>query len=50
MPLSESGKKVLRKMRKEYGKDRGEGIFYASMKKKKKGSEKWHSNKHYIRG
>jgi len=49
MPLSKSGKKVLRNFREEYG-DEGERIFYASMAKKKKGSEKWHNNKHYIRG
>lgn len=33
MPLTKTGAKVLRKMKKEYGKD-GESIFYATMKKR----------------
>ena len=30
MPLNEKGKKIMRSMRKQYGKKRGETIFYAS--------------------
>lgn len=44
MPLNAKGKKILAAMRKEYGSERGEKIFYASenkgtitgVKKKKK--------------
>jgi len=42
MPLSKSGKKVLRNMKREYGPKKGESVFYASINKKKAGSEKWH--------
>lgn len=42
MPLSKSGKKVMKNMKKEYGSKKGEEVFYASVNKKKKGSEKWH--------
>ena len=33
MPLNEKGKKIMRSMRKQYGKKRGETIFYASKNK-----------------
>lgn len=33
MPLNEKGKKIKRTMEKEYGKKRGESIFYASENK-----------------
>lgn len=42
MPLTESGKKVLSEMTKKYGAERGKEVFYASIKAKKAGSEKWH--------
>jgi len=42
MPLTETGKKVLREMKKKYGKEKAKKVFYASINKKKKGSEKWH--------
>lgn len=29
MPLSKSGKKLLKKFQKEYGKDKGTSIFYS---------------------
>jgi hypothetical protein len=45
MPLTKSGKEVLSKMKKEYGNDKGEEVFYASINKKKKGSEGWHRKK-----
>lgn len=32
MPLTKTGKEVLRKMQKEYGKEKGERVFYATMK------------------
>jgi len=30
MPLNEKGKKIKRAMRKEYGKEKGDRVFYAS--------------------
>ena len=33
MPLNEKGKKIMNSMRKQYGKKRGETIFYASKNK-----------------
>ena len=33
MPLHEKGKKIMKSMREQYGKKRGETIFYASKKK-----------------
>lgn len=33
MPLTEKGKKIKRAMKKQYGKKKGERIFYASQKK-----------------
>jgi hypothetical protein len=33
MPLTKKGKKILRAMRKEYGKKRGASVFYASANK-----------------
>ncbi len=46
MPLSESGKKVMHSMVKEYGAKKGKQVFYATMNKGKKGSSKWHRNKY----
>lgn len=33
MPLTAKGKKILAAMRKKYGKEKGEQIFYASLRK-----------------
>ena len=33
MPLTKKGKKIKREMEKEYGKERGERVFYASQTK-----------------
>lgn len=33
MPLSEKGKKIKRAMVKQYGKEKGEQVFYASERK-----------------
>ena len=44
-PLTETGKKVLGNMRKEYGGKKGKEVFYASINAKKKGSEDWHGKK-----
>ena len=41
MPLTEKGKKIMKSMKKEYGKKKGEQVFYASKNKGKiKGVEK----------
>jgi hypothetical protein len=31
MPLTKKGKKILKQMQKEYGKERGKRVFYASV-------------------
>ena len=33
MPLTDKGKKIMKSMKKEYGKKKGEQIFYASKNK-----------------
>lgn len=33
MPLKKAGKKVIAKMKKEYGPEKGEQVFYASINK-----------------
>lgn len=43
MPLTSSGKKILDKMKKQYGESKGTGIFYSSINDNKKGSDKWHN-------
>ncbi|HKE13851.1 MAG TPA: hypothetical protein VKB80_03225 [Kofleriaceae bacterium] len=41
MPLTDKGKKILASMKKQYGPDRGERVFYASQNKGTiKGTEK----------
>lgn len=40
MPLSKTGKKVMKAMKKTYGKKAKE-VFYASFNAKKAGSSKW---------
>jgi hypothetical protein len=50
MPLTKSGDDVLANMKREYGEKRGKEIFYASINKGKKGSEKWHQAKHRQEG
>ena len=42
MPLTKTGKEVLKELRKKYGKKHGEEVLYAMISKKKKGSESWH--------
>ena len=50
MPLTKTGKKVLRSMQAQYGKDKGEMVFYSSINKENPGSKEWHkkSKKHKI--
>jgi len=41
MPLTEKGKKIMKSMQKQYGKKKGEQVFYASVNKGKiTGAEK----------
>ena len=41
MPLTKKGKKIMKAMKKTYGKKKGESVFYATTKKKKiKGVER----------
>ena len=41
MPLTKKGKKIMKVMKKTYGKKKGESVFYATAKKKKiKGVER----------
>ena len=41
MPLNEKGRKIIKSMKKQYGKKRGETVFYAAKNKGKiKGVEK----------
>ena len=35
MPLTKKGKKIMRSMKKQYGKKRGEEVFYATKNKGK---------------
>lgn len=42
MPLTASGNAILDMMAKHSGKKKGKGMFYASINKGKKGSQKWH--------
>jgi len=34
MPLTRKGRKIKKVMEKHYGKEKGEGVFYASQQKK----------------
>ena len=45
MPLTPTGKKVLRKMRKTYGAKKAKKVLHASINKKKPGTKKWHKKK-----
>ncbi len=45
MPLTKTGRKVIRSMQKQYGKDKGEQVFHASINKENPGSEKWHGKR-----
>jgi hypothetical protein len=33
MPLTKKGRKILRRMKKSYGNEKGKGVFYASANK-----------------
>jgi len=50
MPLSASGKKILARMKDEYGDKKGEEVFYASINAHKKGANRWHHKKRSKKG
>lgn len=50
MPLTDTGAKVKSNMTRQYGPEKGERVFYASMNKGKPGSEKWHQRRKAVRG
>lgn len=50
MPLTPTGKKVKRAMTREYGAEKGERVFYASMNKGRPGSSKWHRTRPTSKG
>lgn len=41
MPRTKTGSKVMKSMKKQYGKEKGEDVYYASIVKGKPGSSKW---------
>ena len=45
MPLTSAGSKVKSAMTAEYGPEKGERVFYASINKGKPGSRSWHKDK-----
>lgn len=45
MPLTKSGRKVMRSMDKEYGEKKAKEVFYSMINAKKKGTSKWHKTK-----
>ena len=46
MPLTDKGKKIMKSMKKQYGKSEGEKVFYASRNKGTiKGVERAHKGK-----
>jgi hypothetical protein len=50
MPLTDSGSKVLRSMRSQYGGEKGERVFYATANKKPELGKKWHGPKRSLSG
>jgi len=42
MPLTRTGKEILSKYKKRYGKYKGENYFYATMKKYPIKTKRWH--------
>lgn len=45
MPRTKSGKDVMKSMKKQYGEEKGENVFYGSIVKGKPGSSKWEKPK-----
>ena len=45
MPLTKTGKRVLTRFKKEYGKKKGKEVFYAYMKLHPKKTSKFHKKR-----
>jgi len=45
MPLTKSGRKILKSYRRRYGTNRGTRFFYATIRKKPLQTRKWHRRK-----
>lgn len=45
MPRTAVGEKVLASMIEQYGEEKGRQVYYASINKGVKGSEKWHKKR-----
>lgn len=45
MPVTDSGRKVMKEMMRRYGSKKGKEVFYSSVNKGKKGTDKWHASK-----
>jgi len=45
VPLNKSGKSILKGFQKDYGKGKGERIFFAKMQTSPKQTAKWHGGK-----
>lgn len=45
MPLTKTGREVLRSMQKQYGKEKGKQVFYAKMNKEDGYTEGWHESR-----
>ena len=41
MPLTKTGRKVMKSMKEQYGSKKGKQVFYASIQVGKAGSGKW---------
>lgn len=50
MPLTKTGAKVKASMTKQYGAEKGERVFYASINKGKPGSRSWHKSRSLSKG
>ena len=46
MPLTKTGKKIENKFRFEYGKKKGESVFFAYMQTHPGWTKTWHRSKH----
>jgi len=45
MPLTKTGRKVLRSMQAQYGSKKGKQVFYAKMNKEDGYTEGWHESR-----
>lgn len=50
MPLTKTGAKVKTAMTRQYGAEKGERVFYASINKGRPGSRSWHKGRSLSKG